>query len=53
MNRERYMSYSVGEEVRNAHTGDFGYVKEIDESEGRYLVDFKEYEEWLIEDELN
>lgn len=53
MNEEGYMSYDIGEEVRNAHTGEFGYVKETDESEGKYLVDFKGYEEWLGEDELS
>ena len=38
MSGERYMAYSVGEEVRNFHTGEFGYVKEVDESAGKYLV---------------
>lgn len=53
MSGERYMSYSTGEEVRNSKTGEFGYVKEVDESEGKYLVNFFGYEEWLEEDELS
>lgn len=53
MNEERYVSYGEGEEVRNLRTGKFGYVKEVDESTGKYLVDFLEYEEWLGEDELS
>lgn len=53
MGKERYMAYSVGDEVRNSHTGEFGYVKEVDESTGKYLVDFSGYKEWFEEDELS
>lgn len=53
MNEKGYMSYDVGEEVRSARTGEFGYVKKVDESVGKYFVDFKGYEEWLGEDELS
>lgn len=53
MSGERYMTYSVGEEVRSFHTGEFGYVREVDESSGEYLVEFEGHEEWLKEDELS
>lgn len=53
MSETRYMAYDLGEEVRNVYTGEFGTIKEIDESTGKYLVDFGEYQEWLREDELS
>lgn len=47
------MLYSEGEEVRNAHTGEFGTIRKVDESEGKYLVDFGEYKDWMEEDDLS
>ena len=47
------MTYTVGDEVRYALTGQFGIVKEVDEINQVYAVDIDGTEYTMSENELN
>lgn len=46
------MKFTVGDEVRRAINGRFGFVLEVDEEEEIYIVDFDGDDMVLSEDEL-
>ena len=50
---ERWMNYTVGDEVRYAHTGQFGIVKEVNEISQTYMVEINGVEYSVTEEELN
>lgn len=47
------MTYTIGDEVRYARTGQFGIVKNVDEINQVYTIDIKGVEYSVTEDELN
>lgn len=47
------MSYTIGDEVRYALTGQFGTVKEVDEINQIYTVEIDGIEYTVSESELN
>lgn len=50
---EIWMTYTVGDEVRYAKTGQFGIVKSVDEITQIYTVDINGIEYSVSENELN
>ena len=53
MSNEVWMTYTEGDEVRYARTGQYGIVKAVDEINQVYIVDFDGIEYSVTEDELN
>lgn len=53
MNEERSMTYTCGDEIRYARTGQYGIVKEVDEINQVYTVEIDSIEYSVSEDELN
>ena len=50
---EVWMNYTVGDQVRYAKTGQFGFIKEVNEVSQTYIAVFDGVEYSVTEDELN
>lgn len=52
-NNEVWMSYTVGDQVRYALTGQLGFVKEVNEASQTYVIVIDGVEYSVMENELN